>query len=58
MQEAVEAALAAGIQPHPVTGWKRAAFVNFVISQFSPEHGHNLLRNWNLPAILSNPETA
>jgi hypothetical protein len=58
MQEAIEAARAAGIRPHPWAGWKRAAFVNFVISKFSPEHGHALLRNWNLPAILSNPETA
>lgn len=58
MQGAIEAALAAGIRPHPVTGWKCAAFVRFVIEQFSPQHGHILLQNWNLPAILSTPETA
>ncbi len=58
MQEAIEAAQAAGITPHPVTGWKRAAFVNFVIHRYSPEHAHALLHNWNLPNILSNPKTA
>lgn len=58
MQEAIEAALAAGIRPHPVTGWKCAPFVRFIIEQHSPAHGHLLLRHWNLPAILSNPETA
>ena len=58
MQETIEAALAAGICPHPVTGWKCATFVRFVIGRYSPEHGYLLLQKWNLPAILSNPDTA